>query len=102
MRLYVTQKDFDAGIECNSALCPVGRAANRAAKRRGWDGANVGLTSILFLAGTGVRSRSCARSFAAKTRRFIKRFDRGLNRSAFKPFSFEIQDIPDLTAKEEA
>ena len=99
MRLYVTRKDLDEGIACTSALCPVGRSANRAAVKRGWDLAQVGATSMCFLVGKGVRTRTCTRRFSAKTRRFIKHFDRGrLNRSAFKPFYLIVQDIPDLTA----
>ena len=105
MRLYITQKDFDEGVQANCSLCPVGRAANRAAKKRGYGRASVGADQIFFqflhprgrqLSDYPIVS-DYSRHFPYKVRVFIRDFDQG-NIHAFKPFSFEIQDIPDLTA----
>ena len=99
MRLYITKQDFDEGVTCNDRLCPVGRAANREAARRGWDRASVGKTSVCFVAVKVACTRALHRELSAKVGCFIRDFDRGrLDRLAFKPFSFIVKDIPDLTA----
>ena len=105
MRLYITKKDFDTGVQANSGLCPVGRSANREAKKRGYRLASVGSGAILFkvkvpgrcLLSDGSFVTNCSRHFSYKVRTFIRDFDQG-NIHNFKPFSLVIQDIPDLTA----
>ena len=99
MKIHVTQRDFDEGIQSLCRQCPVGRAANRVAVRRGWDYASVGKTTIRFVVGKGGNTKFYDRQFSARTRRFIRNFDWGrLDGLAFKPFYFIVQDIPDLTA----
>ena len=109
MRLYITQKDFDEGVEANCRLCPVGRSANREAERHGYWGAEVGHSNIRFLADDGIHvphaevkwlhgaKIDCVRPMPDKVKLFISNFDQG-KINTFKPFSFSIQDIPDLTA----
>ena len=105
MRLDITQKDFDEGVKADCGLCPVGRSANREAKKRGYRRATVGPDRICFEVSTlggrllsdGSLVTDCTRCFPYKVRIFIMDFDRG-NIHAFKPFSFEIQDIPTLIA----
>ena len=98
MRLYVTQKDFDEGVEANCHKCPVGRSANRAAKRYGYSAAEVGHSNIRFqVVPLGRAGSDCVRPMPCEVSLFILNFDRG-SMYVFKPFSFEIQDIPDLTA----
>ena len=105
MRLYITQKDFDEGVQANCSLCPVGRSANREAKKRGYLRASVGSDSISFeisatghcLLSDGSILTDYSRHFPYKVRAFIRDFDQG-NIRKFKPFSFEIQDIPNLIA----
>ena len=77
---------------------PVGRSANRAAKRHGYWGAEVGHSNIRFqVKGLHEIEDACIRPMPDKVKTFILNFDQG-NMHAFEPFSFEIQDIPDLTA----
>ena len=100
MRLYVTRKDFSEGVNMNCYRCPVGRSANRAAKRYGYWKASVGVDCIHFEVIEGDDPAVvCKRHFPGKVSKFIRDFDSGrMNAQEFKPFSFEIQDIPDLTA----
>ena len=111
MRLYVTRKDFSEGVKMNCYRCPVGRSANRLAKRYGYRKASVGADGIYFEAMENEEPTiACKRHFPNKVRIFIRDFDAGRLTSkffkpfsfktcrSFKPFSFEIQDIPDLTA----
>ena len=66
--------------------------------RLGWDEAKVGAATIKFVSLKG-RARLCTREFSAKVSRFISDFDwENPNGLPFKPFSFTIQDIPDLSA----
>ena len=96
MILYITQKDFDAGVQANCCLCPVGISANRAAKKLGYRQASVGADTINFE--TRLPSlANCVRHFSYDVRQFIRDFDQGKIHT-FKPFSFTILDIPDLTA----
>ena len=86
----------------------MGRSANRLAKRHGYWRASVGEEKIYFevLKVDGWPAVACIRHFSPKVIRFIRTFDaRGMNVDdafsleggdfAFKPFSFEIRDIPD-------
>ena len=100
MRLYITQKDFDKGAAMNCYRCPVARSANRLAKRYGYGQASVGPDAIYFeVLGIGGMELSCTCYLPKKVSLFIREFDMGMvTRRSFKPFSFPIQNIPDLTA----
>ena len=101
MRLYITQKDFNKGVVMDCRKCPVGRSANRLAKRLGYSQVSVGVGSIHFkvMALHGPHVVACVRCLPRRAQKFIIDFDgKCLDGQAFKPFSFPIQDIPDLTA----
>ena len=99
MRLYITQKDFDEGVKADCGLCPVGRSANRAAKKRGYWRASVGDEWIYFevLNKLDWPAVACTRHLSTKVTTFIRDFDQGKIHT-FKPFSLTIQDIPNLIA----
>ena len=93
MKLYITRKDVNVGVPMDCCKCPVGRSANRAAKRYGYREACVGSGTIYFEAGL----QSYQIGVPGKVILFIRNFDMG-TLHGFKPFSFEVPDIPDLTA----
>ena len=54
---------------------------------------------VLEVMGNGEVILSCTRYLPKKVRLFIREFDmRMVTRRSFKPFSFPIQNVPDLTA----
>ena len=83
MRIRVTQRDIDEGVQGNSFHCPVARAIKRAFKA-----AEVWVREMIIVTRAGVRETYVTPS---EVRDFIERYDSAvLEFESPKPFSFTL------------
>lgn len=85
MKIEVTQKDIDYGIQGESELCPIARAVKRETKRKN---VHVDRSTVEIY-----RNKSNGSNFYTlppKAQTFVRRFDR---QESVKPFSFELENL---------
>ena len=84
MRIRVTRRDIEEGVQGNSFHCPVARAVRRALRAR-----EVWVREIIIVTKAGAKDDLCD---ATRRHDFIERYDSAtLEFESPKPFSFTLE-----------
>ena len=95
MRIHIGRKDIAIGIQGDGKMCPLALAADRAARRLGYGATVVTQTAVSFISIITRRSNNFVfRPLPMKARNFIRSYDDPEDSMDFKPFWFEVRDLP--------
>lgn len=85
MKIEVTQKDIDNGVQGECELCPIARAVKRETKRK-----HVRISREHVEIWRNKSNGSNFYELPKKAQTFVRRFDR---QESVKPFSFELENL---------